>query len=110
MINLSGWIYWTWIIRFGSNRSSGSIVPSPFNISQTGQICTSNYVAEYNQDRFILDIVAREKTSPEREARTRIHVSTLWIRTNVQYSKNVLLVADNGLHSNNIVFPDNLYA
>lgn len=62
--------------RYGSNKSSGSIVPSPFNITQTGQLRTVNYMAEYNQDRFIVDVVAREQAAPERETRTKVHVST----------------------------------
>jgi hypothetical protein len=31
-------------------------------------------MAEYNQDRFVLDIVAKEKASPEREAMAKVHV------------------------------------
>ncbi|KAJ1523428.1 hypothetical protein ONE63_001290 [Megalurothrips usitatus] len=62
------------LYKYGSNRSSGSIVPSPFNITQTGQLRTSNYMAEYNQDRFIIDVVAREQSPPERETRTKVHV------------------------------------
>ncbi|KAE8740358.1 hypothetical protein FOCC_FOCC014138, partial [Frankliniella occidentalis] len=62
------------LYKYGSNRSSGSIVPSPFNITQSGQLRTSNYMAEYNQDRFIIDVVAREQALPERETRTKVHV------------------------------------
>lgn len=32
-------------------------------------------MAEYNQDKFILDVVAREVAPPGREARARVHVS-----------------------------------
>ncbi|XP_056642220.1 cadherin-87A isoform X2 [Diorhabda sublineata] len=64
------------LFKFNSNRSSGSIIPSPFNISENGQICTATYLAENNQHRFIIDIIARENAYPEREASTRINV---WI-------------------------------
>lgn len=32
-------------------------------------------MAEYNQDKFILDVVAREKADPGREAKAKVHVS-----------------------------------
>lgn len=64
------------LYKFGSNKSSGSIVPSPFNVTQAGKLVTANYMAEYNQDRFIVEVVAREIASPEREAVARVHV---WI-------------------------------
>lgn len=62
------------LYKFGSNKSSGSIVPSPFNVTQAGKLVTANYMAEYNQDRFIVEVVAREIASPEREAVARVHV------------------------------------
>ncbi|GLV42165.1 Cadherin 87A, partial [Carabus blaptoides fortunei] len=64
------------LYKFGSSKSSGSIVPSPFNITQDGKLVTSNYMAEYNQDRFIIEVVAKELAAPEREALARVHV---WI-------------------------------
>lgn len=63
------------LYKFGSSKSSGSIVPSPFNITQDGKLVTSNYMAEYNQDRFIVEVVAKELAAPEREAVARVHVS-----------------------------------
>ena len=63
------------LYKFGSNQSRGSIIPSPFNVTEDGKLVTANYMAEYNQDRFILDVVAREKAPPEREATTKVHVS-----------------------------------
>ncbi|PSN52632.1 hypothetical protein C0J52_14597, partial [Blattella germanica] len=45
------------LYKFGSNISRGSIIPSPFNVTEDGKLVTANYMAEYNQDRFILDIV-----------------------------------------------------
>ncbi|CAG2068426.1 unnamed protein product, partial [Timema podura] len=62
------------LFKYGSNRSYGSIIPSPFNVSENGKLVTANYMAEYNQDRFILDIIAKEKSYPERQAITRVHV------------------------------------
>lgn len=64
------------LYKLGSNKSSGSIVPSPFNITQDGKLVTANYMAEYNQDRFIVEVIAKELASPEREAVARVNV---WI-------------------------------
>ncbi|KAG8232452.1 hypothetical protein J437_LFUL012376 [Ladona fulva] len=64
------------LYRYGSNVSSGSVVPSPFNITSDGRLVTANYVTEYNQDRFVLDIVARENAPPERETHAKVHI---WI-------------------------------
>lgn len=33
-------------------------------------------MAEYNQDRFILDIQAKELAQPERNSNTRVYVSS----------------------------------
>lgn len=62
------------LYKYGSERSSGSIVPSPFNVTQEGKLVTSGYMAEYNQDRFIVEVVAKETASPERFATTKVHV------------------------------------
>ncbi|XP_049820113.1 cadherin-87A isoform X2 [Aethina tumida] len=64
------------LYKYGSNTSSGSIIPSPFNISQRGEIFTATYLAENNQHRFVIDIVAKEDAFPERESVTQVHV---WI-------------------------------
>ena len=65
------------LYKYGSDKPSGSIVPSPFNVTQDGKLVTSGYMAEYNQDRFIVEIVAKEVASPERFAVTKVHVSSL---------------------------------
>ncbi|XP_066259350.1 cadherin-87A isoform X1 [Euwallacea similis] len=62
------------LYKYRSHKSSGSIIPSPFNISQRGEVYTATYLAENNQHRFVVDIVARENGSPEREAYTEVHV------------------------------------
>lgn len=63
------------LYKYGSNKPSGSIVPSPFNVTQDGKLVTSGYMAEYNQDRFIVKIIAKEIASPERFSETLVHVS-----------------------------------
>ncbi|XP_063226687.1 cadherin-87A isoform X2 [Bacillus rossius redtenbacheri] len=64
------------LFKYGSSHSSGSIVPSPFNVTEAGKLLTANYMAEYNQHRFVLEVVARERAAPGREAVARVHV---WI-------------------------------
>lgn len=64
------------LYKFGTNKSSGSIIPSPFNISERGEIFTATYLAENNQHRFVIDVIARENAFPEREAYTKVFV---WI-------------------------------
>lgn len=67
------------LYKYGSDKPSGSIVPSPFNVTQDGKLVTSGYMAEYNQDRFIVKIVAKEIASPERFSVTKVHVSLKFI-------------------------------
>ncbi|XP_067010919.2 cadherin-87A [Anabrus simplex] len=64
------------LFKFGSKNSSGSLTPSPFNVTEDGKIVTANYMAEYNQERIVLDVVAKERAPPGREAHARVHV---WI-------------------------------
>ncbi|XP_022834034.1 cadherin-87A [Spodoptera litura] len=64
------------LFKFGASQSSGSVVPSPFNISQDGILMTAHYMAEYNQDRFVLDIIAQELAPPHRQAKAQVYV---WI-------------------------------
>lgn len=64
------------LYKFGASESSGSVVPSPFNISQDGVLMTAHYMAEYNQDRFVLDILAQELAPPHRQAKAQVY---LWI-------------------------------
>ncbi|KAJ8670760.1 hypothetical protein QAD02_002019 [Eretmocerus hayati] len=67
-------VYSSSLYKYGSNESRGSISPSPFNVTQDGKLITSGYMAEYNQDRFVVEILAREIASPERSAIARVHV------------------------------------
>lgn len=43
-------------------------------ISSEGRISTGAFMAEYNQDRFELEIVAKEVEPPQRKARTKVIV------------------------------------
>lgn len=63
------------LYKFGSSKSVGSIVPSPFSVSKDGRLTTATFMAEYNQDRFVLDVVAKEVEPPERQANAKIFVS-----------------------------------
>ncbi|XP_075145328.1 cadherin 87A [Haematobia irritans] len=74
------------LYKFGAAKSMGSIVPSPFSISQEGKVTTGAFVAEYNQDRFELEIVAQEIEEPKRSARTKVIV---WI---YDYSQLVRII------------------
>lgn len=62
------------LYKYESEKSSGAIVPSPFNVTQDGKLITSGYMAEYNQNRFIVEIVAKETAYPERYTTTKVHV------------------------------------
>ncbi|XP_052863844.1 cadherin-87A [Anopheles cruzii] len=77
----------SFLYKFGATKTTGSIVPSPFSISKDGRVLTANYMAEYNQDRFVLEIVAKEVESPEREATARVHV---WIFNPEQLVRMIL--------------------
>lgn len=44
-------------------------------ISSDGRLTTATYMAEYNQNRFELEIIAKENQPPEREARAKVYVS-----------------------------------
>lgn len=63
--------------KYGSTKSSGSIIPSPFNITEDGELTVATPLTEYNQHRFIIDVVARETAPPQRETLTNVHVSII---------------------------------
>lgn len=75
------------LYKYGSNKSSGSIIPSPFNITQGGQLNTATYLAENNQHRFVVSVIARENAFPEREALAEVHV---WIFEQEQLIRVIL--------------------
>lgn len=49
-----------------SNLTWPSVLKDPFSIDQSGRISTAAFLAEYNQGRFDLQIVAKENESPYR--------------------------------------------
>ena len=61
--------------KFSANRSSGSIIPSPFKIDQNGVISVANFLTEYNQGRFILEVVAQEIANHTHQSVAEIYVS-----------------------------------
>lgn len=75
------------LYRAGSNVSSGSVVPSPFMISENGKLTTATLVGEYNQERFKLEVVAREKATPFREAKAVVNI---WIYEHQQLIRVIL--------------------
>ncbi|XP_041988772.1 cadherin-87A [Aricia agestis] len=64
------------LYKFGDSKSSGSIVPSPFNISQDGVVSSATPLAEYARDRFALEIRVHEQAPPHRSATAMLY---LWI-------------------------------
>ncbi|XP_077297943.1 cadherin 87A [Arctopsyche grandis] len=66
------------LYKFDNVHSSGSIVPSPFNITQEGLLLTADFMAEYNQDRFVLNIMAQETQPPYRQTNADVHI---WVVT-----------------------------
>ncbi|CAH0398993.1 unnamed protein product [Chilo suppressalis] len=78
------------LYKFGASESSGSVVPSPFNISQDGVVMTASYMSEYNQDRFVLDIIAQELAPPHRQAKAQIYV---WV---IEHGALIRMVVSRG--------------
>jgi hypothetical protein len=94
----------SYLYKFGASKSTGNIVPSPFGglpyflfmqcplcslsfslsfaipaISKDGRLTTNAYMAEYNQDRFELEIQAKEVQPPERIAVAKVFVSIMLV-------------------------------
>lgn len=51
----------------------------PTAISQDGRLTTNAFMAEYNQDRFELEIQAKETQPPERTTTAKVYVSFLYV-------------------------------
>ncbi|XP_013149297.1 PREDICTED: cadherin-87A-like, partial [Papilio polytes] len=64
------------LYKLGARRASGSVLPSPFNITQDGVLMTAAFMSEYSQDRFVLDVIAEEVAPPHRRASAKVYVST----------------------------------
>lgn len=62
------------LYKFGTDLV-GAINPGPFNLSADGRLRTAVWMAEYNQDRFELDVMAKERVAPERTAMAKVYVS-----------------------------------
>ena len=72
----------------GSTISAGSLVkdPSPFAMTQNGRLVLGSLMAEFNQDKFVLDIEAVESGSNHR-AKAKVNV---WIYQPEQLIKLVI--------------------
>ncbi|XP_072154327.1 cadherin-87A isoform X2 [Bemisia tabaci] len=77
----------SYLYRAGSNVSSGSVVPSPFMINSSGRITIAAFVAEYNQEWFKLNVVAKESAPPFREA---VAIVNVWIYEQKQLIRVIL--------------------
>ncbi|XP_039957046.1 cadherin-87A [Bactrocera tryoni] len=75
------------LYKFGATKATGSIVPSPFSISADGRITTAAFMAEYNQDRFELDVIAKELEQPQQSTRTKVYV---WVFDSTQLVRVIL--------------------
>ena len=63
----------------------------PVAISQDGRLTTNAFMSEYNQDRFELEIQAKETQPPERTTKAKVLVSQLNFKLlNVVLSENSL--------------------
>lgn len=57
-----------------NNMTWSSILKDPFSIDDSGRISTAAFLAEYNQGRFDLRIIAKETALPYRVASTLVTV------------------------------------
>jgi len=62
-----------------SNLTWSSILKDPFSIDHLGRIYTAAFLAEYNQGRFDVQIVAKENAHPYRTASTIATVTILYL-------------------------------
>lgn len=62
------------LYKFGTDLV-GAINPGPFNLSGDGRLRTAVWMAEYNQDRFELDVMAKELAHPGRVTMAKVYVS-----------------------------------
>lgn len=61
-----------------SNLTWSSTLKDPFSVDQSGRIYTAVFLAEYNQGRFDLQIVAKENATPYRIASTKATVIKIY--------------------------------
>ena len=74
------------LFKQGATESAGSLVPSPFKMTQNGRIVLDSLMAEFNQQRFEIDIEAKESLSNHR-AKARVN---LWVFEPAQQLKLVI--------------------
>ncbi len=63
------------LYRSGETSSSGSLVPSPFVMKENGRLVLASLISEFNQDKFVIDIEAKESSSNHRAKAT----VNLWV-------------------------------
>jgi len=74
------------LFKQGATESAGSLVPSPFKMTQNGRIILDSLMAEFNQQRFEIDIEAKESRSNHR-AKAKVN---LWVFEPAQQIKLVI--------------------
>nr|XP_053634394.1 LOW QUALITY PROTEIN: cadherin-87A-like [Cherax quadricarinatus] len=62
------------LFRPGESRAVGSIIPSPFNITQDGKLTTASLMSQYRRHRFLLLLHAKEEAPPFRIATCTVNV------------------------------------
>lgn len=67
-------------VLFTEQKHFFLLVSNSIAISKDGRLTAATYMAEYNQDRFELDIIAKETQSSEREAKARVYVSIIKLK------------------------------
>merc|ERR1712106_1180370 len=74
------------LFKQGATEYAGSLVPSPFKMTQNGRIILDSLMAEFNQQRFEIDIEAKESRSNHR-AKAKVN---LWVFEPAQQIKLVI--------------------
>ncbi|XP_027213278.2 cadherin-87A [Penaeus vannamei] len=62
------------LFRPGDSKSIGSIIPSPFNVTQDGKLTTASLMSQYRRHRFLLQIQAKEEAPPHRIAKCNVNI------------------------------------
>ncbi|XP_050727023.1 cadherin-87A-like [Eriocheir sinensis] len=70
------------LFRPGDTKAIGSIIPSPFNISQDGKLTTASLMSQYRRHRFLLQLQAKEEAPPHRTANCNVNV-WVWERNDL---------------------------
>jgi len=77
-----------------SNLTWPSTLKDPFSVDQSGRISTAAFLAEYNQGRFDLHIVAKERASPYRIASTKATVKKKFTFIILYRNQSIVLLGD----------------